>query len=73
MTQSRSCPKCEQGMAEGFIVDKTYGAVGVASWVEGAPAKSIWVGVKLRGKSPIEISTWRCNRCGFLESYALSN
>ncbi len=38
--------------------------------VEGAPEKSIWVGVKLRGKTPIEIATWRCGSCGFLESYA---
>jgi hypothetical protein len=29
-----------------------------------------WVGVRLQGKAPIEIVTWRCSKCGFLESYA---
>lgn len=42
----------------------------MSSWVEGTPEKSIWVGVKLRGRKPIEIATWRCGSCGFLESDA---
>jgi hypothetical protein len=28
-------------------------------------------GPKLGGTDPIDISTWRCRRCGFLESHAL--
>jgi hypothetical protein len=57
-------------MIDGYIVDQTYGAANVASWAEGEPQKSIWVGLKLRGKEQLEITTWRCRRCGFLESYA---
>lgn len=68
-----SCPKCQGAMAEGFVTDKTYGAIGVGEWVEGAPVKSIWQGLKLRGKTKYNVQTWRCSRCGFLESYAPSS
>jgi hypothetical protein len=57
-------------MAEGFVVDASHGTMGVSSWIEGAPEKSLWTGVKLSGKGRTEIATWRCNRCGFLEHYA---
>ena len=70
MPQSKQCPKCSASMAEGFVVDATHGAYGVSNWVEGAPLKSMWTGVKLSGKPRAEIATWRCNRCGFLEHYA---
>ena len=70
MPESRRCPKCNGEMIEGFIVDQGYGQTRVASWTEGEPQKSIWVGLKLSGKEQIEIETWRCKRCGYLESYA---
>jgi hypothetical protein len=57
-------------MTEGFVVDNTHGGRGVSSWVEGEPQKSFWVGVSLAGKEPVEIRTFRCNRCGYLENYA---
>ncbi|MES2443150.1 MAG: hypothetical protein V4574_09995 [Pseudomonadota bacterium] len=57
-------------MTEGFILDTTDGARKVASWVEGAPDRSMWLGVKLGKRVNLEIQTWRCGRCGFLESYA---
>jgi hypothetical protein len=57
-------------MSVGFILDNAdSGARKVSSWVEGAPIKG-WLGVKLGGRKPIDIQTWRCSRCGFLESYA---
>ncbi len=64
------CPKCEGSMTEGVVIDNTYGSRGISSWLEGAPVKSKWVGLKLGGKKPIEIRAYRCSRCGFLESYA---
>jgi hypothetical protein len=57
-------------MQEGVTIDNTYGGRAVSSWLEGAPKKSIWVGVELQGRKPIEIATYRCTSCGFLESYA---
>jgi hypothetical protein len=59
-------------MAEGFVVDVSHGTMAVTSWVEGAPQKSIWTGLKLSGKGRSEIATWRCNRCGFLEQYTVA-
>ena len=70
MAQTRTCPKCSGAMHEGFVVDATYGSMTVASWVEGAPRKSIWTGVKVSGRPRSEISAWRCTRCGFVEHYA---
>lgn len=70
MPQSKQCPKCSGSMSEGFVVDATHGGAAVSSWMEGAPEKSVWTGLKLSGKSRSEIATWRCNRCGFLEHYA---
>ena len=70
MARSRTCPKCQGSMTEGFVVDHTHGGRGISSWLEGAPVKSIWIGISFGGKKPIEIATWRCGGCGFLESYA---
>ena len=70
MPQSKQCPKCSGSMVEGFVVDATHGGAAVSSWVEGAPEKSVWTGLKLAGRPRAEIATWRCNRCGFLEHYA---
>jgi predicted nucleic-acid-binding Zn-ribbon protein len=68
MQKPTSCPKCGGSFTEGFVVDETYGAHGVSAWVEGAPVKRFWAGIKVPEK--IEIRTYRCNRCGYLESYA---
>jgi hypothetical protein len=58
-------------MNEGFVADRTHhSAAAVPSWVEGEPERSVWTGLKLSGKPRIDIATWRCARCGFLEQYA---
>ena len=72
MARSRTCPKCQASMVEGFVIDRADSGRVVSSWLEGAPQKSRWTGVKLKGKTPIEIATWRCGSCGFLESYAVA-
>jgi Domain of unknown function (DUF6487) len=65
-----SCPKCHGAMEEGFVADQTYGGVRVSKWVEGAPKKSFWSGTKTQGKEQVQIRTYRCTGCGYLESYA---
>lgn len=70
MARIKTCPKCQASMSEGFVIDQTPGGRAVSAWLEGAPQKSKWFGVRLGGKKPIEIATWRCGSCGFLESYA---
>jgi hypothetical protein len=57
-------------MVEGLVIDSTYGGRKVSSWVEGAPVRSFWLGIKLPTKSPLEIQSYRCTRCGYLENYA---
>lgn len=58
-------------MAEGFVLDHTQsGFRAISSWVEGAPVKSVWTGLKFGEAAKRDIQTWRCTRCGFLESYA---
>lgn len=69
-TRPPSCPKCSVTMKEGWTLDNTYGGRAISSWVEGPPQKSVWVGVKLGKAKPLEVSTYRCPSCGFLESYA---
>jgi hypothetical protein len=58
-------------MTEGFTTDQGHGIILVPNWVEGPPRKSAWVGVRVGGKPKSEVSTFRCDRCGFLEHYAL--
>jgi len=69
MTTNR-CPKCGTAMDEGFILDHGHPSHHAASWIEGKPEKSFWSGVRTRGKEKLAITTMRCSRCGFLESFA---
>lgn len=72
MTAQRSlaCPRCSGQMEPGYMVDEGYGTRSVAKWVAGEPVKSMWTGLKLRGRDKLDVSTYRCRRCGYLESYA---
>ena len=71
MVPEPTCPKCNALMVVGFVIDESYGVRTVSAWLEGAPQRSSWTGVKLGGNKPLEITTWRCTGCGFLESYAV--
>lgn len=70
MTPSTTCPKCSGHMEDGFVLDQTHGASLQSRWVEGPPITSFWTGLKLKGKECLPVATFRCERCGFLESYA---
>lgn len=72
MAHTKTCPKCQASMSEGFIVDNSYGTRTVAAWIEGQPEKSMWTGVRIKGRKTAEIATWRCGSCGLLESYTKS-
>ena len=64
------CPKCSGKMHEGFICDQSYGTRLVSTWVEGVPERSLLMGLKLKGRRTIETRTFRCDKCGYLETYA---
>ena len=57
-------------MEPGFIVDEGYGKKVVSTWVAGEPQKGFWTGLRVRTKDRVDVATYRCRRCGYLESYA---
>ena len=59
-------------MEPGYIIDQGYGKITVAQWAAGEPEVRWWMGggLKLRGKDRLDVTTYRCQRCGYLESYA---
>ena len=73
MTQPMTCPKCSGHMEAGFILDRGAGAANAqAKWLEGVPTPSFWPGdrVKMQGRRPLPVITFRCDGCGYLESFA---
>jgi len=54
----------------GFIVDNTYGGRVQSEWAEGKPQRSMWTGLKIAKDAKLPVSTYRCEKCGYLESYA---
>jgi hypothetical protein len=57
-------------MESGYILDEGYGNRTVGQWFAREPERSIWAGLKLHGKTKLDVTTYRCKRCGYLESYA---
>jgi len=68
----KECPRCRAGkMSEGFMLDHgDQNQLTQQRWVEGAPVKSFWFGLNTSDREAFQVTTWRCDRCGFLESYA---
>jgi hypothetical protein len=65
------CPKCHGRMSEGFVLDHgDYNAKKLQEWIEGEPVKSFWHGYHTKDREAFVVKTFRCERCGFLESYA---
>ena len=73
--QPKTCPKCSGRMEPGFMADRAGGATDLqARWVEGEPIPRFFFdGVKMRGREPVPVSTYRCEGCGYLESFATSS
>src|SRR4051812_40224900 len=65
-----ACPRCQGEMEEGFVRDMAHGAQLPSEWVAGAPQWSMWFGLRTSGKERHRVETYRCTRCGYLESYA---
>ena len=66
---SKTCPKCSARMEQGYFTEAKDHSSMVEMWFDGAPEKR-WYGLKTRGLRRLEIQTWRCQRCAYLESYA---
>ena len=65
----RDCPRCQGQMAKGLMIENKDGMACATKWLEGAGEKG-WFGLKLKGRKQLPVVTYRCGRCGFLESYA---
>jgi hypothetical protein len=58
-------------MEPGLLLDKGHhSSLNVSEWLEGEPEKSFWTGLKTKGKERFAVRTFRCPKCGYLESYA---
>ena len=55
-------------MREGFVP----GSNDAARWIAGMPEVNFMGATKIEGKEHHYILTFRCNQCGYLESYAPS-
>lgn len=67
------CLKCGGAMEPGFIVDHGHlNTTQVETWVAGEPKVSFWSGLKLDVQIQLPVTTYRCERCGYLEAYAVS-
>lgn len=64
------CPRCDREMETGFVLDHNVGSVTRSAWVAGVPEWSRWSGLKLKGKTRLPVTTFRCPSCGRLESFA---
>ncbi len=65
------CGKCGGEMERGFMVDNTYAGVARPQWAEGEIDYSVWMGVKMGKRERFTVNTYRCSKCGYLESYAM--
>ena len=65
-----TCHRCSGIMERGFVADTSYGCYVLPGWSPGEPETSIWSGLKVRKSEQRTVSTYRCKRCGVLESYA---
>jgi len=59
-------------MEQGFLVDRAHAnSPKVQSWHPGEPRKlSFWVWSIADRKAELNVETFRCPACGYLESYA---
>jgi hypothetical protein len=70
-TATHTCPKCASPMETGFILDKVDDSrLKTPEWLEGNPEHASWIGLNTNGRNRLNIITYRCERCGLLESYA---
>ena len=66
-----SCPRCSGTMSIGVVPDYGDGNYGFQPrWVEGEFEKNWYGSIQTKNRRVLLVETYRCERCGFLESYA---
>lgn len=67
------CPRCARRMELGFLLEiGDSDARSVTKWVEGVPKKKFLIGLHIKDRRVLPLTTYRCEKCGYLESYALA-
>jgi hypothetical protein len=57
------CPTCGKRLEGGYLLDMGSHGVAVTKWIEGAPERSAWTGLKLKGRRQLPMYAWRCPSC----------
>jgi hypothetical protein len=71
MRSSPECHRCRGTMEPGYLLDRSHrSTLAEPRWVEGTPEHSFWTGLKTKGREVLAVTTFRCTKCGYLESYA---
>jgi hypothetical protein len=66
-----ACPNCRIEMEEGIVIDRGHAnSAAMQEWTEGIPERSFWSGLKLRGAERMPVVSFRCPKCGMLQSFA---
>jgi hypothetical protein len=60
-------------METGFVADLGEFGFTEQKWHPGEPTKSFLTGMKMEKEKVIPVRTLRCPKCGYLESYAVSD
>lgn len=60
-------------MEIGVIGDQTHIGTLQSRWIEGKAKEAFWSGLKTDGEAQYKVVTYRCQDCGFLESYAVDD
>lgn len=65
-----TCLRCGAAMETGFVFNDGHNSTGRA-WVKGRPRRGRLGFLKLpRDDERVNVTTYRCPKCGYLESYA---
>lgn len=69
------CRSCRVSMVMGTMLDRAHGGeLQLPQWTPGKPREKKFLGLRLGyardEKESVRVTTWRCPRCGLLESYA---
>ena len=70
MVDELKCLRCGGTQEEGYIPESGGHGLFQSYWVEGRPEKSFWNGLKTGDRRRLKTFTYRCVKCGRLESFA---
>ena len=64
------CRDCRVAMDAGLMLDRTHGGSEQPMWIMGTADKGIFGLIKERDRERLPVVTFRCPKCGRLESFA---